>query len=96
MAKKKKEPELSEPVAEFADMDPMDPMDPPQYEEPVPARKKSSTKRTKAKPAKRMNFDRYARSKGFRTTHIPGMKAFAKNPNMLRTLEAWDAFFKDY
>ncbi len=88
MAKKKKDLELSEPIAEFAEMP---------ASVPVPAKRtKKSVVRANVKPAKRMNFDRYARSKGFRTTHIPGMKAFAKNPNMLRTLEAWDAFFKDY
>ncbi len=94
MPKKKKDLEFAEPIAEFAEAVPQELPQPVPV--PVARTKKSATKRTKVKPTKRMNFSRYARSKGFRTTHIPGMRAFAGNPNMLRTMEEWDAFFKDY
>jgi len=50
----------------------------------------------KSSPTDRMNFDKYARKKGFRASHIPGLKAFAKNTNILRTQAEWDSFFEKY
>ena len=94
MPQKKKDLKLSEPIAEFAEMDPQDPQKPEVAA--APKRTKKSTVRSKAKKPRRMNFDRYARAKGFRATHIPGMRAFTKNPNIPRTLEAWDKFFEGY
>lgn len=62
----------------------------------VVERTKKSVVRSKVKPAKRMNFARYARTQGFKTTHIPGLKARAGNPNIPRTLEEWNKLFQDY
>lgn len=57
---------------------------------------KTSAVRAKAKKQKTMDFDRYARRKGIKAHHVAGMKAFAKNPNMPRTLAEWDDFFSSY
>jgi hypothetical protein len=57
---------------------------------------KKSAVRVKATKEKRMDFDHYARRKGVKTTHVPGMRAFAKNPRIPRTYEEWDAYFAKY
>lgn len=64
--------------------------------EVVPVRITKSAVRVKAKPAKRMTFDVYARRRALKKTHISGMRAFTKNPNIPRTLAEWDEFFKSY
>ncbi len=93
MAKKKRELELGEPIAEFSEVEEVAPSEP---EPVVVVPTKKSAVRSRVKPAKRMNFNRYARSKGIKATHIPGMKARAGNPNIPRTLEEWDTYFLDY
>jgi len=55
-----------------------------------------SSRPKKVKPAKRFTFDQYARKKGFREQHVPGLRAFVKNPRMRKTVEEWDDLLKDY
>lgn len=49
-----------------------------------------------AQVEKKMTFDRYAKRKGVKATHLAGMKAYCKNPNTPKTVEQWDEVFKAY
>lgn len=93
MPKKDKVQEVSDDVVEFIAPEPKAPV---QEEPSAPVAPKTSIRHAKVKPAKRMNFARYARTKGVKATHVAGMKARAGNPNIPRTLEEWDAFFEGY
>lgn len=98
MAPRKKN--SSDMLDEVKDTAPAEPLTSAPIEESFVAEfvetKKSTVGRKKSSRKKRMNFDSYARRKGFKPTHIPGRKAYCKNPNIPRTLEEWDAFFKAY
>lgn len=95
MAKKKKEEtEKFFPLTEDLPADISAPVvEEPPVEESKPAPVKKSPP---VKPAKRMNFIRYARAKGIKPTHLAGMKARVSNPKRPRTIEEWDLFFRDY
>jgi len=45
---------------------------------------------------KLMSFSRYVQRSGIKPTHIPGLRAYAGNTNILRTKEAWDKLFEGY
>lgn len=94
MAPKKKKTEMSEPIAEFSEMDRDNPPK-PEVAEAAP-QKKSVIGRNRPKRAKRMNFSSYARRKGVKLTHVAGMRAYCKNPRIPRTVEEWDALFEKY
>ena len=49
-----------------------------------------------AKLEKKMDFDRYAKRKGVKASHLAGMRAFCKNPGAPRTMEQWDKVFESY
>lgn len=72
------------------------PSEPTEDERVTNPRTTKSAVRVNAKAAKRVTFDVYARRKLIKKTHIPGMRAFTKNPNVPRTLEEWDKFFESY
>ena len=100
---KKKNNELSEPLAALevteAPEEPRAPAPTKVAEAPPAKPQEPAARRVRAKKARAprtMTFARYAKTKGLKTTHIPGMRAFCDNPNRPRTKEAWDAFFKDY
>jgi len=45
---------------------------------------------------KRITFDKYVARKGYKATHIPGLRAFAKNTTIQRTVAEWEVIFKNY
>lgn len=60
---------------------------------PVFGRKPSERRKAQSR---KMTFDQYARAKGFREHHVPGLRAHCDNPNKLRTATEWDEHLKDY
>lgn len=50
----------------------------------------------KKKKKKGLSLTQYASRKNIKARHLGGLRAFIKNPSRLRSLEEWDAAFKNY
>jgi hypothetical protein len=66
--------------------------------EPVAAPKKAppTLNAGRVGPTPKMTFDRYVKKMGVKASHVPGLRAFVKSPNALRTEAEWAALLKDY
>lgn len=62
---------------------------------PAPVFGRKPSERRKAQ-SRRMTFDQYAKAKGFKEHHVPGLRAYCDNPDKLRTANEWDEHLKDY
>lgn len=84
------EEEVTEPVEETVE------------EAPKKARRTKKAKKSSPIPVpitikvKRYSFEKWAARRGVKSHHRPGLKAYVKNVNKLRTLEEWDECFKGY